>query len=197
MDEALCSILCGEDYWHYYSGSRSIKFNSDGTGELELIPYICAQLEWQSTKRPSLTNETPRSNEPQILGEVELEITLKRMLPERFSPQEKEKWGWINASTLHDDAFKPKLFKVRIERGHFMEPIYLSSQRVTRYSLLLIFDQSPFSIESQWNHPEGGPESNEFWNHKEFVGRKDPTLERQGRAMNDTSPWRRNECVVS
>ena len=35
MNEALCSILCGEDRWNFHmEDNRSIKFNKDGTGEV-------------------------------------------------------------------------------------------------------------------------------------------------------------------
>jgi hypothetical protein len=34
MNEALCSILSGEDEWCFDAGGRSIKFNEDGTGEV-------------------------------------------------------------------------------------------------------------------------------------------------------------------
>lgn len=34
MNEALCSILCGEEEWWYDQDGRSISFNSDGTGEV-------------------------------------------------------------------------------------------------------------------------------------------------------------------
>ncbi|TRX96927.1 hypothetical protein FHL15_002233 [Xylaria flabelliformis] len=179
---ALCAMLCGEDRWHFYQEGQSIKFNSDGTGE--------------STKQPSKTNEEPRPNEPHLLGELELEITLTKRLPEWVSPQALKDYAKLNESSLHDDAFEPKLFKIRMERGHFMEPAYLSSRGATRYSLRLLFDKSPYPVRSEWRQPEGGPDSNEFWNHKEFVGRKNLDLEKQGRAMNDTSPRRWDECIV-
>ena len=35
MNEALCSILCGEEEWRYCDQvMRLIKFNKDGTGEV-------------------------------------------------------------------------------------------------------------------------------------------------------------------
>ena len=34
MNEALCSILSGEDEWCFDTEGRSIKFNKDGTGEV-------------------------------------------------------------------------------------------------------------------------------------------------------------------
>ncbi|KAI0551594.1 hypothetical protein F4679DRAFT_538470 [Xylaria curta] len=201
MNEALCAMLCGEDRWHFYQEGQSIKFNSDGTGELlcrvELCQFICAQLNWKRTsKQPSKTNEDSRPNEPRLLGELELEITLTKRLPEWVPPQALKDYAKLNENNLHDDAFEPKLFKVRMEKGHFMEPAYLSSRGATRYSLRLMFDKSPYPVRSEWRQPEGGPDSNEFWNHKEFVGRKDPDLEKQGRAMNDTSPRRWDECIV-
>lgn len=34
MNEALCSILTGQDEWCFDTEGRSIKFNKDGTGEV-------------------------------------------------------------------------------------------------------------------------------------------------------------------
>jgi hypothetical protein len=34
MNEALCSILCGEEAWHFSQQGMSIVFNKDGTGEV-------------------------------------------------------------------------------------------------------------------------------------------------------------------
>jgi len=34
MNEALCSILSGEDEWCFDAEGRSIKFDEDGTGEV-------------------------------------------------------------------------------------------------------------------------------------------------------------------
>ena len=34
MNEALCSILSGEDEWCFDTDGRSVKFNKDGTGEV-------------------------------------------------------------------------------------------------------------------------------------------------------------------
>lgn len=36
MNEALCSILYGEDEWYYHAEGRHIKFNKDGTGEVSI-----------------------------------------------------------------------------------------------------------------------------------------------------------------
>ncbi|KAI1302986.1 hypothetical protein F5Y03DRAFT_360654 [Xylaria venustula] len=209
MNEALVSILCGEESWYFYREGRSIRFNSDGTGELlcrcELVQFICAEINWRriatlgglSQTNQDTTAAAAQKSGPQLLGEVELEITITKRLPKWVPPQAQVDYAKLNEMCLTDDAFVPKLYKVRIERGHFIEPIYYSSPGTTRYSHRLLFDKSPYPPRTEWREPRGGPDSNEFWNHKEFVGRKAPQLERQGRAMNDTSPWRWNECIVS
>jgi hypothetical protein len=41
MNEALCSILCGEKEWRYCDQvMRLIKFNKDGTGEVCNVPIL-------------------------------------------------------------------------------------------------------------------------------------------------------------
>ena len=34
MNDALCSILCGEDEWCFDGEHKAMKFNSDGIGEV-------------------------------------------------------------------------------------------------------------------------------------------------------------------
>jgi hypothetical protein len=103
-------------------------------------------------------------------------------------------------NALTDDAFQPKSYSIRIEKGNFTEPSFVGSESPSRprYALRLLFDKSPYPPREEWREPEGGPDSGKFWGHKEFVGRDAPELEKLGRATNDPAPaggW--NSCAVS
>jgi hypothetical protein len=62
MDEALCSILCGEDEWYFDTGHRSIKFNKDGTGE------VCKQVFFPETLTNHLEQKRCGVNAMAMLG---------------------------------------------------------------------------------------------------------------------------------
>ncbi|KAI9770644.1 MAG: hypothetical protein M1839_003093 [Geoglossum umbratile] len=212
MNEALCSILCGEDEWCFDTEGRSIKFNKDGTGELwcrcNFNYWIAAELEWKSIE-PLDRVESPgqiveiasatRNKSPRLLGQLNLEITLAKRLPRRVQSSNLSKSTIINELGLIDDAFRPKSYTIRIEKGNFTEPCYIrfSSSHRPRFALRLVFDESPYPPRSEWREPEGGPDGGQFWDHKEFVGRSSPELEKQGRAMNDLPPAGWNTCAVS
>jgi len=105
----------------------------------------------------------------------------------------------VNELGLKDDAFHPKSFTVSIENGSFKQPCFIGGDESmwSRYALRLFFDKSPYPPRCEWKEPEGGPDSGQFWDHKEFVGRSSPELSKKGRAMNDLPAAGWNFCVVS
>ncbi|KAI0101712.1 hypothetical protein GGR51DRAFT_308931 [Nemania sp. FL0031] len=217
MNEALCSMLSGEEDWHFDSEGRSIRFNEDGTGELEcrcnLNFWILAEFEWRSIKpQDSGSGGSPAnsdhasatkhdSSQPELLGQLGLEITLTKRLAGRA-----RRWAETQPSTaeqmnknLTDDAYRTKSYIVRIERGNFIQPCYAGYQNsdMQRYSLRLLFDKSPYPPRSEWKEPQGAPDEGQFWDHVEFVGREAPDSARRQRPMNDPSASGWNSCVVS
>jgi hypothetical protein len=81
----------------------------------------------------------------------------------------------------------------------FIEPwcIGFSSLWRSRFVLRLIFDKAPYPPRSEWERPEEGPDSGQFWSHIEFVGRRAPELKKRWGAMNDIPPAGWNTYVVS
>jgi hypothetical protein len=43
-EEALCSILCGEERWLLDAESNFIRFHQDNTGEVYISPYYIHQM---------------------------------------------------------------------------------------------------------------------------------------------------------
>ncbi|TGJ87995.1 hypothetical protein E0Z10_g718 [Xylaria hypoxylon] len=217
MNEALCSILSGEEDWHFDEEGRSIRFNKDGTGELEcrcnLNYWILAELEWKSVK-PQDTESSPTlgssdqtttvkndSSQPELLGKLDLEMTLTRRLAgraRRWAELHPENEKYMNQS-LTDDAYWTKSYTVRIERGNFIQPCYIGHQSsdTQRYSVRLLFDKSPYPPRPEWKNPQGGPDEGQFWDHVEFVGRAAPDSARRQRPMNGPTASSWNNCVVS
>ncbi|KAI0839519.1 hypothetical protein F5Y06DRAFT_24223 [Hypoxylon sp. FL0890] len=210
MNEALYSILSGEKEWCFDTEGRTIKFNKDGTGELwcrcNFNYWIAAAFEWKSIVSPRNPNQVTSAAQnrkgPQLLGQLDLEITLAKRLPEWVKSSVLEN---ITERSLTDDAFRPKTYTIKIEKGNFMLPCsigYGPSWDKPRYALRLLFDKSPYPPRSEWREPGQGPDDSQFWDHTEFVGRPSPGLEKRGRAMNDTMNdtssrgwW--NECITS
>lgn len=111
----------------------------------------------------------------------------------------KEESPNLNECSLSDDAFRPKSFTIRIEKGDFTEPIWVGSKDSyrPRYEIRLLFDKSPYPPRAEWKKPEGGPDSNNFWDNIEFVGRRAEELDNKRTAMNDVTPTGWGSCVVS
>ncbi|RWA08862.1 hypothetical protein EKO27_g6228 [Xylaria grammica] len=217
MNEALCSILSSDEDWHFHSDGRSIRFNGDGTGELtcrcNLNFWILAEFEWKSIRpqhnephrAPASSGYTPTTknngNRPELLGQLDLEITLTRRLAaraRRWAEEHPSNAKHMNQS-LADDAYRTKLYTIRVERGNFIEPCYVGYKNsdAKRYSFRLLFDKSPYPPRSEWLSPQGGPNDGCFWDHVEFVGRAAPDSARRQRPMNDPSISERNSCAVS
>ncbi|TVY37292.1 hypothetical protein LOCC1_G006046 [Lachnellula occidentalis] len=156
MNEALCSILCGENEWSFDTEGRSIKFNQDGTGELwcrcQFNYWIAAELEWKSIDPPKRSAQitSPPSNSthrkpPQFLGQLTLEITLGKQIPQHARANLSQS-TMLNELGLTASAFRPKCYTIVIEKGHFIEPccIGFAPPSTTKFALRLLFDTSPY-----------------------------------------------------
>jgi len=108
------------------------------------------------------------------------------------------KFTELNKQTLTEDAFLPKLYKIKIEKRHFVEPSYIrfDTKYKARFALRILFDISPYPSRSEWREPQGGPDDGKIWDYKEFVGRISDKLEKEIRAMNDVPSAGMNSCVV-
>lgn len=172
--------------------------------------WIAARLEWKSItpSDPSQTGQVSRERDSLLvplskgcrqLGQLDLEITLTKQLPEGTESSILSQSTMINGRALTDDAFLPKSFAVKIEQGNFIEPCVIgfpASDR-PRFALRLLFDKSPYPPRSEWKQPEGGPDGGQFWDHREFVSRESPDLKKHGKAVTDSSAssgWR--SCTV-
>ncbi|OTA58800.1 hypothetical protein K449DRAFT_467015 [Hypoxylon sp. EC38] len=214
MNEALGSIISGEKEWYYDTEGRYIKFNADGTGELwcrcNFNYWIAADLEWKSIGSPresgqmietpnQVTNAAAHNKEgPQLFGQLDIELTLTKQLPRWVQSSILSKSTMVNEHSLTDDAYRPKTFTIRIEKGNFVAPCIVGypGSGMPRFALRLVFDKSPYPPRSEWKEPGRGAYGGQFWDHLEFVGRPSPDLEKGGRAMKDISSRGWNECVL-
>jgi len=177
--------------------------------------WILAEFEWRTIQRQdSASSQIPagpaptvsaknRAGQPQLLGRLDLEITLTKKLARRARAHPWAEMHPENAANMNgflaDDACRPKSYAVRIERGNFIQPSYIGSQNldIQRYSLRLLFDRSPYPPRSEWKDSQRGPDDGRFWEHVEFVGRAAPDSARRQIPMNDPSVSSWNSCAVS
>ncbi|KAK4553635.1 hypothetical protein LTR86_009431 [Recurvomyces mirabilis] len=127
MDDALLSILCDQDYWHFDPcTSISIKFNKGGTGELwcmrETTFIFAVNMDWNILPLPK-AEETVKplgimtwwSTQPQILGKVKLQINLNTTVAKSLV-------GPLpipNEHYLSEAASRPRTFTITLEKGNF------------------------------------------------------------------------------
>jgi hypothetical protein len=91
----------------------------------------------------------------------------------------------VNAGSLEDGAFQPRLFAVRIEQGLFEPPAatrsrskgFYCAEPDLHYTRRLVFDPSPYPPESQWKRTRWFSSNVAYWEWKEFVG-KSPRVEK-------------------
>lgn len=159
--------------------------------------WIAAVFEWEPqdskllSQAVDLDNDTRRG--PNLISQFEIEMTLTKQRSPTYPPQECD-WR-MNASLLSDDAFLPKSYTVKLERGKFITPHDARRAKeipfTPRYTLRLIFDNSPYPPRHEWKDPVPGPDATKMWEWKEFCGRQLPLTEH-----GDTDAWW-SRCVVS
>lgn len=89
---------------------------------------------------------------------VEIELTDRLALrDERFGKMLKEITP-EHQNPFTEGAFRPKTYTIRLERGAFVLPFIAGSgkgvQNEPKYSLRLVFDQSPYPASRDWKRPE-------------------------------------------
>lgn len=146
----------------------------------ELCIWIAAEFDWKPQDAKALEEVRDTRVDPHILGEFDIDITLtKRRIP-RFS-QTKVYQRTVNESLLTDEAFLPKRYTIRLEKGNFLWPYDAmkpeSENKATpRFALRLTFDKSPYPPRNEWKEPGGAPDATRMWEWKEFCGRQSPEL---------------------
>jgi hypothetical protein len=144
---------------------------------------------------------------PELLGEVEMEITLSKSPPAKVYGSLPFITAITNQGSLKDEAFQTKSFTVRIERGNFKLPCEIGQPPkkppTPRSDMRLLFDPSPYPPENEWwpdpphrlpgdpryREPragveELGPFPLATLRYREFIGREVEGL--GGRAMNES-----------
>lgn len=142
---------------------------------IEFHTWIASEFHWKEVSDSLDTiipisdasdgGDEPHDVKPQTLGEVDLEIILTTNVSRRYRhiPPDKIR---TNEHYLLDDAFHPRQFKVRFERGCFSRLWGFSD---AKSEFRLIFDPSPFPQRDMWKRPDRGPDAYEFWQWKVFV----------------------------
>lgn len=123
----------------------------------------------------NIDDKSRSRTKPCVISQFDIEITmLKRLTPYYKSHEGTTDWLERNPR-LNDEAFRPKTYTVRLEKGYFLDAYGAatlkthSTYRVPRYALRLLFDKSPYPPEQEWNSESWKPSA---WEWKDFNGSK-------------------------
>ena len=112
------------------------------------------------------------------MAQFDLEITLTKRAIITRGPTD----GYIlNEENLIDDAFLPKTYSVRLEKGMFKTAFERTAGPVRpwrqSYAYQLVFDKSPYPPRHEWKDPEDVPEPPflAFSEWREFCSRSVPS----------------------
>ena len=166
---------------------------------VELWIFIAAEFEWKAQRPESLEQVIDLNSisgtrrNPHLISLFDIELTLTKRRTPRLSTPETQPWQ-INELRLTDDAFLPKRYTIRLEKGNFLAPADNISESknefMSRYALRLVFDKSPYPPRHEWKQPEEGPDGLKMWEWKEFVGEELPRLEKRSKLRLWRSLWR-------
>lgn len=144
--------------------------------------------------------------QPQVLGKLDLEITLERSLAKTLAGERMlATFAHMNERRLSDAACRPKSFRVTVEKGNFVPTTHvgidrsIGKQLELRYGLRLVFDRTlappweEFTDPNEWIVSDGG-----WWRITDYVARQLPKSEYSSPAMNDSAwDYYVRSCVVS
>ena len=160
--------------------------------------WIAAEFEWMLQNIESLDQTIDlnnvladaRKDHPRLISRFDIELTLtKRPFPwARQFVQERK----FNESLLVDEAFLPKTYTIRLEKGIFKTPYdVIENEYTRRYVLRLIWEPSPYPPRDEWKGARASVEVNKFWERKVFCGRSSKELQK----LANRRWW--EGCVVS
>jgi hypothetical protein len=160
---------------------------------------ILSEFEWKAIEslyhdKTPVASPINSSEEPQLLGQLTLEITLTKRPPQYVGFQLPFGSPIANEGSLKDDVFQPKLFTVRIEQGNFIIPVRIGKRQSElarangpnrffdlRSAIRIVFDPSPYPPANGWKDPG----RTYHYCEREFTGQFVKKLQGKGRAMND------------
>ncbi|OAR00771.1 hypothetical protein LLEC1_06018 [Akanthomyces lecanii] len=182
MAESTGAILSSAPAWYFDREGRYIVFREDGTGELwcacNFNYWIAADIEWKTAEitvgadAPAGGPSTAASAaDVENADQLHIEMKLTKRLPQKAQSSILTQSTLVNEYSLTDEAYKPKSYTVRVEKGRFMEPcrVGYADESAKDFNLRLVFDPSPYPPKPEWKSPERGVEDGQFWNHTHFV----------------------------
>jgi hypothetical protein len=161
--------------------------------------WIGAEFDWKATDESlnrivEIGSHDGHKGHPQLLGQFNIELTLTKRRTGFFRSGQLQ-YAKINEACLTEDAFRPKVYTIRLEKGNFITPndarARMEDNLTERFALRLVFDKSPYPSRCEWKKPELGPDAIQFWEWKEFAARKCPELKRH---VNSRSLW--DTCII-
>jgi hypothetical protein len=159
--------------------------------------FFAVNLKWKSIPLPKADRvietakiEATANRKPQLLGKLNLEITLNTSVANSIIGGVPPGPG-PNERLLSDAAFRTRSFTVTIEKGNFTPDHWIEykGSLKQRWGLRLLFDKSPYPAREGFKDLHGGPLGldDELAEITTFLARPLPDSETRGKAMNDDS----------
>lgn len=153
---------------------------------MELNVWIAAEFDWKP-QNPKVLDQiinTPSSNstgKTSLLSEFDIELTLsKRRIPGMGDPDpDKPGYRRLNEAQLTKDAFLPKKYTIRLEKGVFVPSVdakIYKFKNPSKFALRLAFDKAPYPSREEWKEPGGAAQDALlFWEWNEFCREELPS----------------------
>jgi len=133
--------------------------------------WIAAEIVWKSLQDAASSFDEPFGVDSTESKQGTVEITLTK----NPSTSLRSLAGYrINEALLEEEAFQPKTFQVRLEKGRFLTPFDRSHGLTENpeFGLQLSFEPSPYPPREQWQTPKGAPDAMKFWERKTFCSKR-------------------------
>ncbi|KAH8663383.1 hypothetical protein BGZ60DRAFT_411197 [Tricladium varicosporioides] len=187
----LLSLLCSNRWRWDSAGYSAIIFNADHTGELKCASdssyFIGAKFEWKAKDPNTRCWQATTTDTTQLQCQFVIEITLQKQGVGSPSGTAQTDPAYtflphLQTTHLNDEAFLPKIFTIRLEKGRFATQCdrlyggktWYGANRLdpwaTWFSFKLVFDPSPYPPRKEWKDFQAGsfPEGTHFWEWNEF-----------------------------
>ncbi|DAA75711.1 hypothetical protein A7C99_0400 [Trichophyton rubrum] len=139
--------------------------------------WIHTGIKWEATD-PSVLKQVvgakTSSADAQLLSEFELKITLTKRGPKEAREMPHPHLGAVKDGRLLEEAFEPKKYMVRLEKGKFIPALdkdpdgRMKWRAMSPYNYRLVFDKSPYPAGEHWKDPEICDDAKSAHEWKEF-----------------------------
>ncbi|KAI5920745.1 hypothetical protein F4810DRAFT_405874 [Camillea tinctor] len=164
MEDTVKSVLCDKMWRKGPDSVCVIRFRKDGTGDFfcfrELCVFIGSVFEWKLLEG-STPLDRAMDSENNSSAELHVQLTLTKRRAGQDSGRDP-----INEDYVMDEAFLPKNYTIRLEKGRFS----VTDGYTSSYGLRLLFDKSPAPPPELWKQRRAAAENLGFHELLDYYG---------------------------